>query len=196
MYRHHAYPVWAITFGPLGHYFASGSLDSTAVLWSTDNIDPLRIYTGHLSDVFVVKFHPNIHYLATGSNDKTIRIWEVASGNCVRIFVYHGAPVTALIFSKSGREIISGDENGEVHKIDINEKQSIHKLNLKGKITSLALSQEASLLAVGSEDNSVFILNEGFKLVKYYPTKSIPIIHVGFTLRNLLVVGGPCLITN
>lgn len=37
----------------MGIYFATGSRDKTARLWSTDRTSALRIYAGHLSDVDV-----------------------------------------------------------------------------------------------------------------------------------------------
>ena len=38
---------------PMGFYFISCSHDRTARLWSTDHIQPLRIFAGHCSDVDV-----------------------------------------------------------------------------------------------------------------------------------------------
>ena len=37
----------------MGVYFATGSRDRTARLWSTDRVSALRVYAGHLSDVDV-----------------------------------------------------------------------------------------------------------------------------------------------
>lgn len=54
VYRGHGRdPVWDVEWGPMGVYFASGSRDRTARLWSSDRVTPLRMYTGHLSDVNV-----------------------------------------------------------------------------------------------------------------------------------------------
>lgn len=52
-YRGHQNPVWDVQWSPMGVYFATGSRDKTARLWSTDRISALRIYAGHLSDVDV-----------------------------------------------------------------------------------------------------------------------------------------------
>ena len=61
-------PFWAVEFSPLGNYFVTGSSDSTACIWRTDHVHPLRILSGHLSDVNCVKFHPNCNYVLTGSS--------------------------------------------------------------------------------------------------------------------------------
>lgn len=56
-YRAHSYPVWDVAMSPLGYYFASASMDRTARLWSTDRVQPLRIFAGHLSDVEVQRVY-------------------------------------------------------------------------------------------------------------------------------------------
>ncbi|PKI85594.1 Transcription initiation factor TFIID subunit 5 [Malassezia vespertilionis] len=106
-YRGHQYPVWDVTWGPLGTYFATASADRTARLWSTERINPLRIYAGHLSDVDCVRFHPNSLYLATGSSDRTCRLWDVQRGACVRLFVGHQSPVSCIRISTDGRYLAS-----------------------------------------------------------------------------------------
>ena len=40
-------------YSPMGFYFVSGSHDRTARVWSTEQIQPVRILAGHLSDVDV-----------------------------------------------------------------------------------------------------------------------------------------------
>lgn len=106
-YRGHQYPVWDVTWGPLGTYFATASADRTARLWSAERIHPLRIYAGHLSDVDCVRFHPNSLYLATGSSDRTCRLWDVQRGACVRLFVGHQSPVSCVRISSDGRYLAS-----------------------------------------------------------------------------------------
>lgn len=53
VYKGHLFPVWDVSFSPLGLYFASASHDRTARLWNTESIAPLRVFAGHLSDVDV-----------------------------------------------------------------------------------------------------------------------------------------------
>lgn len=106
-YRGHQYPVWDVTWGPLGAYFATASADRTARLWSTERINPLRIYAGHLSDVDCLRFHPNSLYLATGSSDRSCRLWDVQRGACVRLFVGHQSPISCVRISSDGRYLAS-----------------------------------------------------------------------------------------
>lgn len=130
-YKGHNYPVWDVSFSPVGFYFASASMDSTCRLWSTDRVYPLRVFTGHSGDVEVVEFHPNSNYLATGGSDGTVRVWDIQSGKCVRVLQHHGhrsrhakkdkrkSRVTSLAFSPFGRYLASGCDNGVICMWDI-----------------------------------------------------------------------------
>ncbi len=46
-----AYSDWF--FSPRGYYFATGGADKMGMVWSTDRLQPLRIFAGHFSDVNV-----------------------------------------------------------------------------------------------------------------------------------------------
>jgi transcription initiation factor TFIID subunit 5 len=52
-YKGHNGAVWDLDVGPSGHYFVSGSADRTVRLWTTQGMQPLRMFVGHLSDVDV-----------------------------------------------------------------------------------------------------------------------------------------------
>lgn len=51
VYRGHTYPIWSLDVSK--HYFATGSQDRTAKLWTYDRTYPLRIFAGHTADVDV-----------------------------------------------------------------------------------------------------------------------------------------------
>ena len=96
VFREHIHPVWTLAVSPVGHYFATGSLDKTARVWTLTTARSQRILAGHLSDVNIVKFHPNSLYLASGSDDKTVRLWDISSGICVRVFSGHTGKISSI----------------------------------------------------------------------------------------------------
>ena len=68
----------AVAFAPDGHTLATGSDDSTVILWDVrDPAQPQRLghpLTGHTDAVYSVAFAPDGHTLATGSADKTVHL--------------------------------------------------------------------------------------------------------------------------
>ena len=54
VYSGHEKPVWTVASAPVGPYFATGSLDHTALLWTIERPQPIRMFAGHLADVDAV----------------------------------------------------------------------------------------------------------------------------------------------
>ena len=119
VYLSHQFAVWDVKFCPLGYYFASASNDRTACIWNMKSHTPIRILVGHLSDVTTVEWHPNCQYVATGSCDSQIRLWSVATGECVRTMFTLEPAVRSLKFSRSGVQLIAGNDNGVLVVFDI-----------------------------------------------------------------------------
>jgi len=200
-YRGHSTPVWDVAFSPVGYYFATASYDNTVRMWSTDRLHPLRLFVGHLSDVSCVNFHPNCNYIASGSSDKTVRLWDVQSGECTRVFSGHYAPITDVTVCPSGRYVAASSEDTDIRIWDIpSGKQVAHLKNHLEVVYSLAFSADGTSLASGSQDCSVKIwdmttlnndVDVGILAPRHsFETKNTPIFNVGFTKRNLLLVGG------
>mmetsp|Transcript_24928 Transcript_24928/g.43795 ORF Transcript_24928/g.43795 Transcript_24928/m.43795 type:complete len:372 (-) Transcript_24928:985-2100(-) len=196
VYRGHTFAIWTVRVSSSPRFFATGSMDKTARLWVTDSVSSVRIFSGHLSDVNIVSFHPNCLYLATGSEDRTVRLWEITNGECVRIFCGHTAPVTALFFSRFGRQLFTGDDRGELQCWDLRESVQEWVISTTGTILDIHTSQEETLLVFGSEDFKVHIATPHGSLISTFPTKQTPVLLTRFTLRNLLIAGGPTMLTD
>ena len=154
VYKGHIGPVWSLTWGPFGHYFASGGHDKTARIWSTDKIRHLRLLPGHDADVDVVAWHPNNAYLFTASSDKTVRMWAMSNGQPVRMFTGHTTSVTALCCSPSGKLLASADEAGWILLWDLGSGRLMKRMRGHGKggIWSLSFSVESTVLISGCAD--------------------------------------------
>lgn len=157
VYKGHDRPVWDISWGPYGHYFASASNDKTARLWVTDHIRQQRIFAGHDQDVDCVCFHPNSAYVFTASCDHTVRMWAVTTGNAVRMFTGHTGKITALACSKDGKLLASADNQGAILVWDLAPGRLLKRMRGHGKggIWSLSWSAESTVLVSGGADCTV-----------------------------------------
>jgi len=157
VYKGHVGPVWSISWGPYGHYFASAGHDKTGRIWQTDHIRQVRILAGHDDDVDVVAWHPNSSYVFTASSDKTVRMWALNNGNPVRMFTGHTSMITALACSRNGKILASADDTGVILLWDLGPGRLLKKMrgHAKGGIWSLTWSAESTVLVSGGADGTV-----------------------------------------
>ena len=157
VYKAHTGPVWAIQWGPYGHYFVSGGHDKTARIWTTDSIRPRRLLAGHDDDVDVVAWHPNSGYVFTAGSDKTVRMWSLHTGNAMRMFTSHIAAITALACSPNGKVVASADVDGAIILWDLASGALTKRMRGHGKggVWSLTWSVESSVLVSGGADGTV-----------------------------------------
>lgn len=69
--------LMAFAVSPNGEIFATGSMDSTAMLWDAAKGTQLNILSGHDNAVASIAFSPDGTMIATGSWDGTIRLWGI-----------------------------------------------------------------------------------------------------------------------
>lgn len=127
VYRHAAQkPIWSTAFAPCGYYFASAGADSTARLWTTDRIAPVRLFCGHTANsVNTVAWHPNCNYILTGSDDKTARLWDIQTGKCVRLLNGCSSGVYQVRVDPSGQYAVGADVTGAIHLWDLGTSKKI-----------------------------------------------------------------------
>ena len=86
-YTHQAHDkdINMVTVAPNDKWFATGSQDKTAKVWSCTDGSLVGICKGHKRGVWCVRFSPIDQVLATSSGDKTIRLWSLADFSCIKV---------------------------------------------------------------------------------------------------------------
>ena len=73
----HVKPVVGIALSSDGKMLASGSADSTIILWDTDSGSKIATLTGHRGQVTSLDFDPTGKQLVSGSTDRTVKLWDI-----------------------------------------------------------------------------------------------------------------------
>lgn len=194
VYKSHVFPVWSIDVAD-NYYFASGSADRTACIWSVPGSKPERLFVSALSDVTVVKFHPNSNYLFTGSTDTKIRMHSVHDGGLLRLFSGHTDGITCLAVSHCGKLLLSGSRDKTVILWDITSGKIVLKLIGHEKVIyDVGFCYFGSLIISTGADNTVRLWDRSDPkgtCLGVYTTNNTPLFCGKFGYRNIVAVVGP-----
>lgn len=101
----HSDAVTALAFSHDGKWLASGSADSSVMLWEVESGRHARTLRGHVKEVSAVEFSPSGKLIASAGEDGEIKIWELDTGQEVATLSDVDAGWKALQFSSDGRQI-------------------------------------------------------------------------------------------
>jgi WD40 repeat protein len=86
----HCDRVWGVAWSPDGSMLASGSYDSTVIVWDADTGEQIRALVGHTTHVHGVAWSPDGTKLVSGAgwpygaeddpSDDRVIVWDVATG--------------------------------------------------------------------------------------------------------------------
>ncbi len=166
----HTTSVNSVTFAPDGRTLATGSKDSTVILWDlTDPVASRRLgqpLTGHSKPVNSVAFTPDGRTLATGSDDNTVILWDVTDRAQPRQLgsplTGHTGAVTALALAPDGRTLITGSADRTVIRWDVTDLAQPRRLGQPltghtGAVSSVASAPDGRTLTTGDKEGAVIL---------------------------------------
>lgn len=74
----HSKPVVGIALSPDGKWLASGSADSSIILWEAGTGNKIATLKGHKGQVTSLDFNSDGTQLLSGSTDRSVKLWDVA----------------------------------------------------------------------------------------------------------------------
>ncbi len=164
--------VKTIAFNQDGSLLASGSFDTSIILWDVSNPnDPAIVgdpLLGHTSFVNGLSFSTDGKTLASAGDDRNIIFWDVSRptktsqiGDPIEM---HTAPVNGIVFSPDGKKLASASNDNTVMlwNWDSASREALNPITLKGHagyVKSIAFSADGTVLASVGFDNKVILWN-------------------------------------
>ncbi len=174
----HTDVIWDVSFSPENDLIASGGVDKTIKLWTSDG-KLLRTLRSHQDSITSLQFSPDGTRLASSSHDKTIKIWKLnpvqnhrrGTANLWLLTHHqeektnpiipltlkgHRGSVYSIAFSPSGTMIASASEDKTVKFWNLQGKL-LNTLEYQTPLNWVRFSPDSQLIAVATDPGIVQI---------------------------------------
>ena len=155
----HTDAVRSVVWSPNGKTLASGSWDSTIILWDLTTRKPLGPpLTGHTNAVYTLAWSSDGKILASGSWDSTIILWDVATRKPLGPpLTGHTNAVYTLAWSPDGTTLASGGDDKTIRLWDVATRRQLGPplTGHANAVRSLTWSPDGTTLASGSKDDTI-----------------------------------------
>ncbi|KAJ3109475.1 POC1 centriolar protein A [Physocladia obscura] len=158
-FRGHRDVVTDLAFKPSMTQIASGSMDSSVMVWNFKPGMRAFRFVGHKGPVTSVDFSPSGTLLASASRDKTVRLWTPnvydMKGD-VTVFKAHTSTVRSVRFSQDSESILTCSDDKSI-KIWSTHRTKF-QFTLAGHmnwVRTAQFSPDSKLVISGSDDKSV-----------------------------------------
>ncbi|KAJ2450007.1 60S ribosomal subunit assembly or modification protein [Coemansia sp. RSA 2336] len=180
----HEDSVCAVKFSNDGSFVAAGGMDGKINVYNLETEKRSCVLEGP-DEIQWLCWHPRGHVLLTGATDASLWMWSLPSGDFMNVFNGHGAPVTCGQFTHSGRNIVSGSEDGSLIVWDPKTAAIVQQFSPSDErfhqegITSLAISKDDQVFLTGSMDHTAKLVHSNGTVLGSFENASESVETVG-----------------
>ena len=117
-----------ITFAPDGKTFVTGSYDTSVILWSTLDGQPLRVFDRHAAMVCKVAFSPDGRRLFTSDHDGNVMLWNPETAERLAAESPHDGACYAMSVSPDGKLLATGGFDHTIKLLDAETLKTVRVL--------------------------------------------------------------------
>ena len=180
--RGHTASVSTVTFSPDGKLMASGGRDSVVKIWNIDKSQELRTISEGLSQgIYQVRFSPDsknigiVSWELTGSAPPVLgfaRIYELEQGHELAKYPLDAHPAADIAFSPDGEHMYISTWGEITYCFKLGNTEPLWKFDLSepeeyNAFRAMALSPDASRIALGAADKRIYMLDAATGRVLY-----------------------------
>ncbi len=154
----------AVAIHPNGSLIAIVGQDGAAKILKRADGAVVHTLEGHFGSVTDVAFNRAGNQIATLSSDQVVRVFDVSTGKLVLATTPSKSPLTAIIFSADGKDIVVGTERGDVLAHAFTEPPRFRSLSKRPKsVNAIATTSDGSHLLFAGDDQRIWIRNSAIE---------------------------------
>ena len=113
-YKHHTSSILSIAASQDGKFVITGGADKKLIVWSAEDLSPLRVFTQHRDSVLGLAFRRGTNQLYSASADRTIKTWSLNELAYVETLFGHQDHVTDIAALSQERCLSAGSRDRTV----------------------------------------------------------------------------------
>lgn len=157
----HSKAILCSTINHDGTRLATGSADSTMIIWNADTLQNMRTFNNHRDSVNAVSFPLTSEELFTASSDRTVKLFNAASLSYIESLFGHQDHISSLSTLTPTNCVTSGsrDRTARLWKI-VDESQLVfrggdHKEQFQEGSIDVCAQIDKELFVTGSDNGTV-----------------------------------------
>ena len=189
-----AHDVWisSVSYLDDGNRLITAGADQLIKLWDVATLEVIRTFKGHHDEIWSMDTTSDGQFLVTAAKDGAVKRWQVHATASSKITTLE-FPDRRRFFCSSGRRFIAGlDSQFMLSLYETRDLERVASFPLSEDVTSLAIADEARLLATGHENGAIqlFLLDQSMTPLRALdghakPVRSLEFSHDGRWLISL-----------
>jgi WD40 repeat protein/serine/threonine protein kinase len=153
--------VTSLALTPDERLVLSGSADHTLRLWDLQSGECMRVFRGHDRAISSVAVSRDGLSALSGGADRTVRQWDLRTGDCVRTLTMPAGSAHVRAVAYAGADAVAlscghDDDLGYIRVWHLESGRCVRTITgHRKRVTQLARSADAAILASASEDHRV-----------------------------------------
>ncbi|MCJ1323826.1 pre-rRNA processing protein [Thelotrema lepadinum] len=151
--QNHTAPILCLAASSDGRFLASGGADKRLIIWSTETLKPLRVFSQHRDAVLSLAFRHSTNQLYSGSADRTIKTWSLNELAYVETLFGHQDAVIDVAALAQERCLSAGSRDRTVRLWKVVEETQLVFRNgpMAGEMGSSKFKQKAVKATLGPD---------------------------------------------
>jgi WD40 repeat protein len=157
----------AVAIAEDGRNVIAGRLDGSVLLWNIRNqerSEPVMLNTGFVRTsqnaappaVYTVAINSKDDFAAAGLADGTVKVWNMENPQSpARDLLKTGAKVNSLAFSRDGRQLAAGTEDGMLYIVSIANATKREIKVSAASVRAVTFSRDGEYMAAGCADGRI-----------------------------------------
>ena len=140
-----------------GRFVVSAGWDQTVRIWNVDKGELIRVFEERLRSTACVAFSPSARSVAVTTAAGQLYLFDSTNGKVTAFWSAHGGTANTLRFSRDGRHIVTGGDDGKVMLWDVAERGRNGRIVARLPAPAMAVWPVTTLshVAVASQDGLV-----------------------------------------